>query len=118
MSDTTKIKLGWLGEGRVGQILGSPIWVEQWWVPVKWHDEDDPAFCKAAGLEGFEDLIARKVEALDKTEPRRDMIAAHVAGSLAKIFGGSEMKALAESVAESAVLVADAVVAELQKGER
>ena len=37
--------------GILGTVLGETVYVEQFWVPVKWDDEEDPTFCKEAGLE-------------------------------------------------------------------
>lgn len=44
------VRDGWVDAGRVGIALGTSIFVEQWWTPVLWADEDDPTFFKTAGL--------------------------------------------------------------------
>ena len=46
-----KIKKGWEDEGREGIKLGDEIYVKQNWTPVLWDNEEDPTFCKSAGLE-------------------------------------------------------------------
>ena len=46
-----KIKVDWMGAGRTGVSLGQNVFVEQWWMPVKWDNEDDPCFHKTAALE-------------------------------------------------------------------
>lgn len=82
-------------------------------------DEADLAYRgQAAATRALLDDRDAEIVRLREADPRRAMIAAHVAASLAKIFGGDQAKELAEAVAESAVLIADAVVAELQKGEQ
>lgn len=45
------IKEGWDKAGRVGICLGSPVFVQQWWVPILFRDAEDPDFFKAAGIE-------------------------------------------------------------------
>lgn len=44
------IKEGWDGFGRHGRALAEPVWVEQYWLPVLWDDEEDPTFYKLAGI--------------------------------------------------------------------
>lgn len=45
------VKDGWDKAGRVGVALGSPVFVQQEWVPVLFRDAEDPDFFKLAGLE-------------------------------------------------------------------
>lgn len=50
------IKDGWLRnpdeeKPPVGTALGEPVFVEQWWLPVKWDDEEDPNWFKLAGAQ-------------------------------------------------------------------
>ena len=44
------IREGWHEAGRHGVALAPPVFVEQWWTPVKWDDEDDPTFAKTGCL--------------------------------------------------------------------
>ena len=46
-----RVKDGWGGAGNKGVCLGEPVFVGQWWLPVKWDNEDDPDFFKITGLE-------------------------------------------------------------------
>ena len=52
--DRVWIKADWYGGGRIGTVLGDPVFVQQEWVPVLWDDEEDPDFHKMAGLEIYE----------------------------------------------------------------
>lgn len=45
------IKDQWDKSGRVGIVLGDPLFVKQWWVPVLFRDQEDPTFYKLAGIE-------------------------------------------------------------------
>ena len=45
-----RISDGWYQADREGRMIGDQVYVEQWWTPVKWDDEDDPDFHKSAGL--------------------------------------------------------------------
>jgi len=44
------VKKGWDRAGQTCLVLGSNVFVEQWWTPVKWPDEEDPDFYKFAAL--------------------------------------------------------------------
>ncbi len=46
------IKADWYDAKKKAVQVGPPVFVEQWWVPVLWEDEEDPDFHKAAGLDG------------------------------------------------------------------
>lgn len=46
-----RIKEGWEDAGQKGTVLGTNLFVEQLWTPVKWDDEEDPNFHKTIGLE-------------------------------------------------------------------
>lgn len=46
-----KVKEGWVTKGREGKVLADNVWVEQWWTPVLWDNEEDPCFFKTQGLE-------------------------------------------------------------------
>ena len=46
-----RVKLGWGNEGREGTVVGSSVFLHQWWTPVLWADEEDPDFFKQSGLE-------------------------------------------------------------------
>ncbi len=46
-----RIKEGWEGFGKSGRALGEPVWVEQFWLPVLWDDEENPEFHKLAGID-------------------------------------------------------------------
>lgn len=47
---------GWLRsnpdeiEGICGTVIGKPVFSGQWWLPVKWDDEDDPNWIKMNGV--------------------------------------------------------------------
>jgi hypothetical protein len=58
--DVAKIKVGWEHGGRDMLVLGPAVFLEQWWVPVKWPYEDDPTFHKEAGLERAYENAAQK----------------------------------------------------------
>ena len=45
------VRAGWDGEGKQGKVLGKNIFVEQYWTPVLWDNEEDPDFCKTDALE-------------------------------------------------------------------
>lgn len=51
MGDTAVIRKEWHDGGKRLQVLGSAVYVQQWWVPVLDPDEEDPTFYKEAGLE-------------------------------------------------------------------
>jgi hypothetical protein len=51
-----KIKKGWDEEGKLGTQIGKPVFVEQYWTPVVWDDEDDPTFFKTAGIEEVKEI--------------------------------------------------------------
>jgi hypothetical protein len=46
-----QIKSDWFNAGKTGRTLGRKVFIEQWWTPVKWDDEDDPDWHKTAGLQ-------------------------------------------------------------------
>jgi len=46
-----QIAPGWYEEGKKGTVVGHDVFVEQFWTPILWDDEDDPDFHKAIGLE-------------------------------------------------------------------
>lgn len=48
--DKVQIKYGWCNDGRKGSVVGCPVFIEQWWIPILWDDEEDPDFHKDAGL--------------------------------------------------------------------
>ncbi len=66
------IKDGWDQSGRVGIALGSPVYVQQWWVPILFRDAEDPDFFKLAGLETLVVRLPAKPEpaALDKEKTK------------------------------------------------
>ena len=45
------MKEGWFEAGKTGVILAEPVFVNQYWTPVLWDDEEDPDFCKTAALD-------------------------------------------------------------------
>jgi len=48
-----RVKKGWHEYPKTGICLGKRVFIEQWWVPVKWDDEDDPDFFKQSGVEVY-----------------------------------------------------------------
>lgn len=46
------VKADWYDGKKLGIQVGEPVFVQQWWVPVIWDDEEDPEFHKEAGLDG------------------------------------------------------------------
>lgn len=48
--DQVKIREGWDNEGKVGIVLGPPVWVAQSWVPVLWNTKEPPTLFQEAGL--------------------------------------------------------------------
>jgi hypothetical protein len=56
-----RIKVGWEDAGRLGKQLGEPVFVQQWWTPVLWDDEEDPTFHKTAGLEEVTETVTKKL---------------------------------------------------------
>lgn len=50
--DKAVIKEGWVGEGKILNVLANRVFCGQWWVPVLdlEHDED-PTYFKENGLE-------------------------------------------------------------------
>lgn len=46
-----RVKKGWHEYPKTGICLGKPVFIEQWWIPIKWDDEDDPTFFKESGIE-------------------------------------------------------------------
>ena len=57
------IREGWHDAGKQATVLGPPVFVEQYWLPVVFDDEEDPTFFKLAGLRqtnaGDEDIPGR-----------------------------------------------------------
>ena len=51
-----RIRFGWVQFGKVGVIIGEPVFVGQSWTPVVWDDEEDPEFYKTVALEVQGDL--------------------------------------------------------------
>jgi hypothetical protein len=49
--DKAVIKSGWDKAGTVVEVLGSAIFLRQWWVPIKGIDHEDPDFHKEAALD-------------------------------------------------------------------
>lgn len=48
--DVAEVKVGWEMEGKHLKVLGSAVFLEQWWVPIEDPDECDPDFQKEASL--------------------------------------------------------------------
>ena len=48
--DIAKVRKGWFMEGTEFKVLGPPIYVEQWWLPVVDPDDGDPVFFKEGGF--------------------------------------------------------------------
>ena len=46
-----RVKLGWETAGKEGIVVGSSVFLHQWWTPVLWVNEEDPDFFKQSGLE-------------------------------------------------------------------
>ena len=46
-----RIKKGFIGEGKIGLVLGETVYVDQPWVPMLFEDQEDPDFFKEYGLE-------------------------------------------------------------------
>jgi hypothetical protein len=52
-----RVRKGWSRAGERARVLGHPVFVEQWWVPVLFDGEEDPDFHKAAAFEEFDCLV-------------------------------------------------------------
>ena len=49
-----RIKDGWGGAGKVGEKVGSNVFVEQWWTPVLLNGQKNPEFRKTVALESVQ----------------------------------------------------------------
>ena len=50
-NEIAQIKEKWDGAGKIVNVVGPPLFLGQWWVPILWPDMEDPDFIKAAALE-------------------------------------------------------------------
>ena len=59
----TRIQIleGWEGTGDKGAVLGTPVFVEQYWIPVKMDKDEDPTFVKYASIGGEIIPLVRRV---------------------------------------------------------
>lgn len=47
---------GYLGEGREGVAIGEPVEIDQYWIPIKWDDEEDPNWHKLSRVYDIEKI--------------------------------------------------------------